>query len=290
MIVPSAAGGPQDALARIVAERMRGPLGQPVVIENVSGVDGRIGTDRVARARPDGYTIDFGFLGPNVLNGAFYSLSYDVLNDFAPIAPLATTHNGLFARKTMPANDLNELIAWLKANPDKASMGVTAVGPRLVAAFFQKETATRFAIVPYRGNAPAVQDLMAGRIDLYIGGVDALSQMRVGSIKAYAVTSDTRSVLAPDIPTFSEMGLPALSWTAWYGLFAPKRTPSDIISRLNAAAVEALADPAAQSRLVQIGMNIFPRERQTPEALGAMQRADAEKWWPIIRELGIKPE
>jgi tripartite-type tricarboxylate transporter receptor subunit TctC len=289
MIVPSAAGGPQDVLARILADRMRGSLGQPVIIENVSGADGSIGTGRAARSKPDGYTIELGFLGPNVLNGAFYSLPYDVLNDFAPITPLATSHNGLFARKTMPAKDLRELIDWLKANPDKASMGVTAVGPRLVAAFFQKETGTHFAIVPYRGNAPAVQDLVAGHIDLYIGGVDALSLTRAGSIKTYAVTSDTRLTTAPDIPTFAETGLPTLSWTAWYGLFAPKGTPRDVIGKLNAAAVVALAYPAAQSRLVQVGMNIFPRERQTPEALGALQRADAEKWWPIIKELGIKP-
>jgi tripartite-type tricarboxylate transporter receptor subunit TctC len=290
MIVPFAAGGPQDVLARIVAERMRASLGQPVIIENVGGADGSIGTGRAARAKPDGYTIDFGFLGANALNGAVYSLPYDVLNDFAPIAPLATTYNGLFARKTMPAKVLNELIAWLKVNPDKASMGVTGVGPRLVAAFFQKETGTRFAIVPYRGNAPAVQDLLAGHIDLYIGGVDALSLMRAGSIKAYAVTSETRSAAAPDIPTFGETGLPTLSWTAWYGLFAPKGTPKDIIGKVNAAAVAALADSVAQSRLAERGYEVFPRERQTPDALGAMQRADAEKWWPLIKEFGIKAE
>jgi tripartite-type tricarboxylate transporter receptor subunit TctC len=249
VIVPSAAGGPADMLARLVAERMRGFLGQPVIIENVGGADGSIGTGRVARPRPDGYTIDLGFLGPNVLNGAFYSLPYDVLNDFAPIAPLATISNGLFAGKTMPARDLSELIAWLKANPDKASMGVTAVGIRLIAAFFQKETGVRFTVVPYRGTAPAVQDLVAGQIDLYIGGLDASSQMRAGNIKAYAVLSDTRSALAPDIPTVREMGLPALLWTGWYGLFAPRGTPRGIIDRLNAAAVETLADPTARSRL-----------------------------------------
>jgi tripartite-type tricarboxylate transporter receptor subunit TctC len=213
-----------------------------------------------------------------------------VITDLAPIAPLATTGNGLFARKTLPAKDLKELITWLKANPNKASMGVTAVGIRLVAAFFQKETGTHFAVVPYRGNAPAVQDLVAGQIDLYIGGLDALSQMRDGSIKAYAVTSDTRSTLAPDIPTVIEMGLPGLLWSAWYGLFAPKGTPRGIIDRLNTAAVETLADPAVQSRLTPLGLKTFPRERQTPETLSAMQRADAEKWWPIIKEFGIKAE
>jgi tripartite-type tricarboxylate transporter receptor subunit TctC len=290
VIVPSAAGGPADMLARMVAERMRGSLGQPVIIENVAGADGSIGTGRVARARPDGYTIDLGFLGPNVLNGAFYSLPYDVLNAFAPIAPLATISNGLFARKTMPARDLNELIAWLKANPDKASMGVTAVGIRLIAAFFQKETGTHFTVVPYRGTAPAVQDLVAGQIDLYIGGLDASSQMRAGSIKAYAVLSDTRSTLAPDIPTVREMGLPALLWTGWYGVFAPRGTPRGIIDRLNAAAVDALADPTVRSRLADLGFEIFPRDQQTPEALGALVKDDAAKWWPIIKQLGIKAE
>jgi tripartite-type tricarboxylate transporter receptor subunit TctC len=290
MIVPSAAGGVIDTIGRIMAEPMRRPLGQPVIVENVSGADGSIGVGRAARARPDGYTIDGGYLGGHVLNGAFYSLRYDVLNDFAPISPLVTSPLVLFARKSMPAKDLNELIAWLKSNPNKASVGVQAAGPRLVAAFFQKETGTHFALVPYRGNAPAMQDLVAGQIDLYFGSPDQLPLTRAGNVKAYAVTSDTRSALAPDTPTFAEMGLPALSYSAWNGLFAPRGTPRDIIGRLNAAAVEALADPAVRSRLVDLGYEVFPREQQTPEALGALVKADAEKWWPIIKELGIKAE
>jgi tripartite-type tricarboxylate transporter receptor subunit TctC len=225
-----------------------------------------------------------------VLNGAFYSLPYDVLNDFAPISPLVTLHDILFARKTMPANDLKDLIAWLKANPDKASVGIAGVGNRLAAAFFQKEAGTHFTLVSYRGAAPAVQDLMAGQIDLLFGGPTELPLMRAGNIKAYAVSSDMRMAVAPDIPTFAEMGRPALSRSAWYGLFAPGRTPKDIIGKLNAAAVEALADPAVRSRFAALGLEIFPRERQTPEALGALVKADAEKWWPIIKELGIKVE
>jgi tripartite-type tricarboxylate transporter receptor subunit TctC len=290
MIVPFAAGAAIDTIGRIVAERMRRPLGQPVIVENVSGADGSIGVGRAASARPDGYTIDVGYLGGHVLNGAFYSLRYDVLNDFAPISLLVKTSNILFARKTMPAKDLNELIAWLKSNPNKASVGVQAAGLRLVAALFQKETGTHFALVPYRGTAPAMQDLVAGQIDLYFGSPDQLPLMRAGSVKAYAVTSDTRSALAPDTPTFAEMGLPALSFSAWNGLFAPRGTPREIIGRLNAAAVEALADPAVRFRLVDLGYEVFPRDQQTPEALGALQRADAEKWWPIIKELGIKAE
>jgi tripartite-type tricarboxylate transporter receptor subunit TctC len=290
MIASLAAGSASDTTGRIMAERMRRPLGQPVIVENVSGADGSIGTGRAARARPDGYTIDIGTLNTHVLNGAFYSLQYDVLNDFAPISPLITTPFVLFARKAIPAKDLNELIAWLKANPNKASMGVNAVGPRLVAAFFQKETGTHFGLVPYRGVPPAMQDLVAGQIDLFFGAPDQLTLMRAGSIKAYAVTSNARLAVAPDIPTFAEMGLPALLWSSWYGLFAPRGTPRDITGRLNAAAVEALADPAVRSRLVDLGFEVFPREQQTPEALGALVKADAEKWWPIIKATGIRAE
>jgi tripartite-type tricarboxylate transporter receptor subunit TctC len=288
MIVSAAAGSATDLTGRLVAERMRASLGQPIIIENVGGADGSIGAGRAARARPDGYTIDIGFQGNHALNGAFYSLPYDVLKDFAPISPLVRSSLVLFARKTMPAKNLNELIAWLKAN--KASAGVTAVGPRLVAAFFQKETGTQFTLVPYRGNAPAVQDLAAAQIDLWFGGPDQLPLMRAGNIKAYAVTSDKRLAVASDIPTFAEMGLPTLSFSNWSALFAPKGTPRDIIGKLNAAAVDALADPAVEQRLAAQGTRVFPRDQQTPEALGALVKADAEKWWPIIKEFGIKPE
>jgi tripartite-type tricarboxylate transporter receptor subunit TctC len=235
-------------------------------------------------------TVDVGYIGHHVLNGALYSLPYDVLNDFAPISPLVTAPAVLFVRKDMPAKDLKELIAWLKANPNKASAGVTAVGGRLLFAFFQKETGAKFALVPYRGNALAVQDLAAGQIDLMFANPDSLSLMRAGNINAYAVTSDTRLAQAPDLPTFAELGFPKLSWSAWYGLFAPKGTPKDIIGKLNAAAVEALADPVVRSRLTDLGIEIFPRDRQTPEVLGALVKADADKCWPIIKELGIKGE
>jgi tripartite-type tricarboxylate transporter receptor subunit TctC len=290
MIVPLAAGTAVDVIGRIVAERIRGSLGQPIIIENVTGADGSIGTGRAARARPDGYTIDLGFLGANVLNGAFYSLQYDVLNDFAPVSPLAGDPHVLFARKTMPAKDLNELIAWLKSNPNKASMAVAALGPHVEVALFQKETGTHLVLVPYRSGPAAMQDLVAGRIDLTIYTADQLPLMRTGGIKAYAVTGNRRFAQAPDIPTYSEMGLPALTFYAWTGLFVPKGTPRDIIGKLNAAAVEALADSAVRSRIADLGYEVFPREQQTPEVLGALVKADAEKWWPIIKELGIKAE
>jgi tripartite-type tricarboxylate transporter receptor subunit TctC len=289
VIVPFPAGGGLDSVGRIVAERMRGLIGQPIVIENVSGADGSIGVGRAARARPDGYTIVLS-ISTHVLNGAFYSLPYDVVTDFSPVSPLVTQPIILFASKTFPARDLNGLIAWLKANPNKASAGIQTVGFRLRAMFFQQETGTKFALVPYRGSATAIPDLMAGQIDLFFDAPIQLPLMRSGSIQAYAVSGETRLAQAPDIPTFAEIGLPALSHSPWFGLFAPKGTSRDIISKLNGAVVAALADPAVRSRLGDLGMEIFPRQRQTSEALAALVKADADKWWPIIKEAGIKAE
>jgi tripartite-type tricarboxylate transporter receptor subunit TctC len=275
MIVPVAAGGLTDVVGRVLADRMVKSIGQPIIVENVGGADGSIGVGRVARTRPDGYTIVLGYFGSHVVNGAYYSLPYDVINDFAPIALLVTFPLALFARKTMPAQNLYELVAWLKANPNRASAGTFAAGQRLLSAFFRSETGTQFTFVPYRGDGVAVQDLIAGQIDLLFNALDSLPLARSGSIKAYAVTSDAR---------------PAVSYSTWFGFFAPKGTPREIISRLNAAAVEALADPAVRSRFIDLGLEIFPRERQIPEALGALQRSDAEKWWPRIKEFGIKAE
>jgi tripartite-type tricarboxylate transporter receptor subunit TctC len=290
MIVPFPPGGPTDVVGRVLAERMGGSLGQAIIVENIAGAEGSIGLGRVARARADGYTIDLGSNSAHVLNGALLSLQYDLLNDFAPILPLVTSPYILFGRKTMPAANLKELIGWLKRNGDKASVGVGGGGPRVVSAFFQRETGTQFALVPYRGTAPRVQDLLAGQIDLSFGEADQLGLVRAGSIKAYAVTSETRLARARDIPTFGEMGFPTLSFFQWYGLFAPKGTPREIIGKLNAAAIEALADATVRSRLVELGFEIFPSERQTPEALGALRNADAKKWWPIVKELGIRAE
>ena len=222
MIVPVAPGGPTDVIGRLLAERMRKPLGQPVIVENVTGADGTIGTGRAARARPDGYTIDVGGAGNHVFNGALYSLQYDLLNDFAPISTLALTPQVLFAKKALPPNDLNELIAWLKANPNKASAGIGAPAIHILTALFLRETGTQFTLVPYRGAAPATQDLLASQIDLLFNPPDQLPLMRAGRIKAYAVTSETRSALAPEVPTFAELGLPRFLGPLGMGFSRPR--------------------------------------------------------------------
>src|SRR5262249_3673799 len=291
IIVPFAAGGPGDTLTRILAERMRASLGQPVIVDNVGGAAGRIGTSRVARSAPDGYTVGYGSAATHLANGAVYSLSYDVLRDFEPVSLLASTPQLIVAKKTMPANDLIELIAWLKANPDKASQATSGLGgySHLAGLFFQKQTGTRFQFVAYRGGAQSMQDLVAGQIDLMIDqALNALPQVRNGNIKAYAVASNTRLTQAPETPTVDEAGLPGFHFSHWYAFFVPKGTPKPIIDTLNAATGEALADPAVRARLAELGLEIYPREQQTPQALAAFHRAEIEKWWPIIKEAGIK--
>jgi tripartite-type tricarboxylate transporter receptor subunit TctC len=293
IVDPFPAGGPVDTVGRILAERMRASLGQPVTIENVTGAGGTIGVGRVARAPPDGYTIALGILNTHVVNGAIYKLQYDVVKDFEPIALLANTPLLIIAKSAVPANDLTGLIAWLKANPDKASLGTAGVGsPQHIAGvLFQQLTDTRFQFVHYRGAAPLMQDLVAGQIDISIDApAISLPQVRAGSIKAYAVTVRTRLASAPDIPTADQARLPGFYPTAWFAFFAPKGTPKPIIDKLNAATVEALAAPEVRARFADLGLELFPREQQTPEALAAVQKADIEKWWPIIKAAGIKAE
>jgi tripartite-type tricarboxylate transporter receptor subunit TctC len=294
MVVPFAPGGATDVIGRMIAERMTSSLGQPVIVEDVTGAGGTIAIGRVARAAPDGYTLSFGNNASHVLAGAIYALKYDLLNDFEPVDLISTGPLVLVAKKTMPANDLKGLIAWLKANPDKATQGYAGTGgaSHIAGFFFQRETGTRFQFVPYRGGAaPIIQDLVAGHIDLAITDpIAALPQVNAGTIKAYGITTKTRLLSAPDIPTLDEAGLPGFDISLWQGLWLPKGTPKNIIAKLNAAVVDALADPTVRARLADLGEEIFPRDRQTPEALGAFQKAEIEKWWPIIKAANIKGE
>ncbi len=293
MVVPFAAGGPVDTLARILSERMRVTLGQNIVIEHTTGAAGTIGVGRVARAAPDGYTLSIGHWSTHVVNGAVYPLQYDLLKDFEPIALLPNNPMVIVSKNAVPARDLKEFLVWLKANQDKASVGTAGAGSgtHVSAVYFQKFTGTRSTLVPYRGSGPALQDLVGGQIDLMVDQAsNSLPHAREGKIKAYAVTAAKRVASASDIPTVDEAGLPGFHIAIWYGLWAPKGTPKDVIARLNAAVVDALADPAVQARLAQLGQEIPPREQQTPEALAAHHQREIEKWWPIIKEANIKAE
>ena len=293
IIVPYPAGGPADAIARIVGERMRMSLGQPVIVENVSGAGGTIGVARVARAAPDGYTLSIGQLNSHVFSGAVYSAPYDLLKDLAPVALLTTNPLMIVGKKDLPASNLKELIGWLKANPDKASFATPGFGSpsHVWGAYFQNNTGTHFQFVPYRGGAPALQAVVSGQIDLTcLQASDLLPQVRSGNIKAYAILADTTGRRATDIPTVDEAGVPGLYMPFWHGLWAPANTPREIVSKLNRAAIEAVGDPSVRQRLADIGQEIFPREQQTPEALAALQKAEIEKWWPIIKAANIKGE
>jgi tripartite-type tricarboxylate transporter receptor subunit TctC len=292
LVIPFAAGGGADVVLRIITERMRTLVGQTIVIENVSGANGTIGTGRVFRAAPDGYTLGAGNWASHVANGAIYTLPYDVLSDFQPVALHQIFYYVLAAKKSLPASNLPELISWLKANPNRASLGTPGLGsqPHLAGVLFQNLTDTSFQLVPYRGAGPAIQDLIAGQIDLVFGDPSIVPAVRAGNVKAIAVTARQRLSSVPDIPTAEEAGLPGFAFASWVGIFAPKGTPKDIIGKLNGAVASTLADPIIRARLVDLGVEIPSREQQMPEAFAALQKADAEKWWPIIKAAGIKPE
>ena len=293
MVVPFAAGGPTDTLARIFAAALQQRLGQTVVVENTTGAAGTIGTGRVVRAAPDGYTLGIGHWSTHVVNGAIYPLTYDLLNDFAPVSLIASNPQLLVARKTIPAKDLTELVAWVKANQDKISAGTAGAGAasHVSGVYFQTVTNTKFNFIPYRGTGPALQDLVAGNIDLMFDqAASALPQVRNGNVRAFAVTAKNRLTSEPNIPTVDEAGMPNFYIAVWHALWFPKGTPKDIVMKMNATVRDVLADPAVRQRLVELGQDIPSVDQQTPEALYAYHKAEIEKWHPIIKAANIKPE
>src|SRR5436190_19668371 len=287
LVVPFPPGGSTDVAARIMAERMRPSLGQPIIIENIGGAGGSIGVGRVARAAPDGYTIDIGQWDTHV-GSIIYKLDYDLEKDFEPIS-LGSNHSQLIvAKNDLPANDLAELVTWMKANPGKINFVNQNAAANVTGVIFENLTKQKVQFIPYRGAGPAMTDLVSGTVDLLVvQGAVALPQIRAGKIKALANLSAARSASMPDIPTADETGVPGLYMSGWFGFWAPKGTPKDIIARLNAATVEALADPAIQKRFTELGLDVAPRAQQTPEGLAAFQKTEIEKWWPIIKEAGI---
>jgi tripartite-type tricarboxylate transporter receptor subunit TctC len=293
LVVPLGLGGSTDVIARIMAEGMRSILGATIVVENTTGAGGSIGVGRVARAAPDGYTIGIGQWGTNVASGAIYPLQFDLVKDFEPVGLISTQPFLIVARKDMPANNLKELIAWLKSNQDKASQGNSGVGtPSHVGGLmFQNAIGAKYTMVPYRGAGQSMQGLVSGQLDVMLDTpAVSMPQIQGGNIKAYAVTAKSRIPVAPDIPTTDEAGLPGFYFSFWHAFWVPKDTPKDIVAKLNDALVKALADPVTRERLTKIAQEIFPREQQTPEALAAFHKAEIAKWWPIIKDAGIKPQ
>jgi tripartite-type tricarboxylate transporter receptor subunit TctC len=294
VIVPFSAGGPVDTMARLLAGPMQAMLGQPLIVENATGAGGTIGLGRVARAAPDGYTIEIGDGTSNVGSPAVYPLDFDALKSLAPVALLSFSPLIVVGRKGLPPNDVKELIAWLKANPGKATSGTVgnASPSQIGALYFQKITGTQFQLVPYRGAAPAATDLLGGQIDLRFGaeGSQMLPYVRSGAVKPFAIMSGKRWFLTPDIPTMEEAGVPGLSLPFWQAMWVPKATSREIVDKLNAATVAALADSSVRQRLHDLGQDIPPRDEQTSQALGDYQRAQVEKWWPIIKAANLKAE
>jgi tripartite-type tricarboxylate transporter receptor subunit TctC len=291
MVVPLSVGGSTDVIARIVAQGMGEALGQTIVVENTTGAGGTIGEGRISRATPDGYTIGIGQWGTNVASGAIYNLPYDLMKDFEPVGLIATQPFFIVARKDMPANNLKELMAWLRANGDKANEGNSGVGtPSHVGGIlFQKAVGVPLTMVPYRGAGDSTTALLAGQIDVMLN-TPALSvaQMRAGQIKVYAVTAKERIAMAPEVPTTDEAGLPGFYFSFWHAIWAPKGTPKDIVAKLDAALKTALASPATRKRLTDIAQDIYPPDQQTPEGLRTFQQAEIDKWWPIIKAANIK--
>jgi tripartite-type tricarboxylate transporter receptor subunit TctC len=291
IIVPFAAGGPTDLVARVIADKMQAPLGQPLVIENVAGAGGSIAGTRVARAAPDGYTLEIGNNGSNLLSGALYDLPVDIIKDFAPIAELTDNPQIIVTRNSVPATNLKELLAWLKDNQKTVSVGIAGPVAEVSVVNFENMTGMKFQHVPYRGAAPAIQDLVAGHIDLMVDQLsNSVPQVKAGTVRPYAIAAGSRSPALPDVPTVDEAGLPGFYGGLWHGLWAPKGVSPEIVAKLNAAARQSLADPTVQQKLAAVGQLIVPPGRQTPQGLAAFQQAEAEKWFPVVKAAGMRGE
>jgi tripartite-type tricarboxylate transporter receptor subunit TctC len=293
MIIPLAVGGSTDVLGRIIAKGMSEALGQTVVVENVSGAAGVIGVTKGERSEPDGYTIQWGMWGTNMANGAIYNLGFDLLTDLDPVALVATQPFFINGRKTLAANNLKELVAWLKQNGDKTTMGTSGVGsPSHVAGILMENMlGLKWQMVSYRSAGLANQDLLAGTIDILLDTpAVSLPHVKSGDVKGYAVTSQNRLSIAPEIPTADEAGMPGYFFNFWHALWVPKGTPRPIVDKLNAAVQKTLADPEIRQRLTDLAQVIYPPEMRTPEGLHAFQKSEVEKWYPIIKAAGIKPE
>ena len=291
VIVPFSAGGPSDAMMRILAERMKLPLGETILIENVTGAGGSLGVGRTVRSPPDGYTVSFGHLGTHVANGAIYKLGYDLVTDLEPVVMLPSNPMIIVSKNAVPAKSLKEFLAWLKAQPKPPTAGTAGAGSgsHIAGLYFENVSGIKLQYVPYRGTAPAMNDLVAGQIDLIVDQTsNSIAQVRAGNIRAYAVTDDKRVSSAADIPTVDEAGLPGFHMTLWSGFWVPKDTPKEIVARLNAAVVDALNDPAVRKQLENLGLQMPPKNQLTPEALGAWQKAEIAKWWPMIRDANVK--
>jgi tripartite-type tricarboxylate transporter receptor subunit TctC len=293
VIVPFSAGGPSDAMMRILSERMRSVLGESILIENVTGAGGSLGVGRVVRSAADGYTIGFGHLGTHVANGAIYKLGYDLVADLEPIVLLPSNPMIIVSKNAVPAKSLGELLAWLKSRPSPPTAGTAGAGSgsHIAGLYFENVTGIKLQYVPYRGTAPALNDLVAGQIDIILDQTsNSISQVRAGTIRAYAVTDAKRVEQAADIPTTDQAGLPGFHMTLWSGLWAPKGTPKEVIAKLNRAAVDALNDPSVRTKLENLGLQMTPADQLSPQALGALQKAEIEKWWPMIRAANVKAE
>src|SRR4051812_3817299 len=291
IVVPFAAGGPSDAMARILAERMKATLGETVLVENVTGAGGSIGVGRAVRSPPDGYTVSFGHLGTHVANGAIYKLGYDLVTDLDPVALLPSNTMIVVSKNAVPAKSLGELVAWLKARPEPAAAGTAGAGSgsHIAGLYFENVTGIKLQYVPYRGTGPAMNDLVAGQIDLIVDQTsNSIGQVRAGNIRAYAVTADKRLSSAPDVPTTDEAGLPGFHMTLWSGMWVPKGTPGDVVRKLNAAVVDALNDPGARKQLENLGLQMPPPDQLSPAALGNWQKAEIAKWWPMIKAANVK--